>query len=115
MLVQYARPDVSGPKLSQFDVLNVTEPEQLDRMLTASLGVLGQVKKERHLYLCEQTRVHLDKVEDLGAFIEFEVCLRPEQSVEDGTQIANKFMELFEIKEENLITGAYMDEVLQNQ
>lgn len=54
MLVQYARPDVSGPKLSQFDVLNVTEPEQLDRMLTASLGVLGQVKKERHLYLCEQ-------------------------------------------------------------
>lgn len=45
MLVQYDRPDISGPKLSEFDVLDIAEPEKLDRMLTNSLGVLGEVKR----------------------------------------------------------------------
>lgn len=113
MLVQYARPDISGPKLSEFDVLEVTEPEKLDRMLSASLSVIGEVKKQRYLFMYEQTRIHLDKVEGLGTFLEFEVCLRPEQTVEDGTEVANKLMELFDIKETDLMTGAYMDELLQ--
>lgn len=113
MLVQYARPDISGPKLSEFDVLDVTEPEKLDRMLTASLGIIGEVKKQRYLFLYEQTRIHLDKVEGLGTFLEFEVCLRPEQTIEEGTKIANDLMEFFEIKEADLMTGAYMDELLQ--
>lgn len=113
MLVQYARPDVSGPKLSEFDVLDVAEPEKLDRMLTNGLGVLGEVKKTRYLFLHEQTRIHLDKVESLGTFLEFEVCLRPEQTIEDGTKIANDLMKKFEIKDSDLLTGAYMDELLQ--
>lgn len=113
MLVQYARPDVSGPKLSEFDVLDVVEPEKLDRMLTNSLGVIGEVKKTRYLFLHEQTRIHLDKVDGLGTFLEFEVCLKPEQTIEDGTKIANDLMKLFEINESDLMTGAYMDELLQ--
>lgn len=113
MLVQYARPDISGPKLSKFDVLTVTEPEKLDRMLSTSVGVIGEVKKQRHLFLYEQTRIHLDKVDGLGTFLEFEVCLRPDQTADDGTEIANKLMDQFEIKETDLMTGAYMDEILQ--
>lgn len=113
MLVQYTRPDVSGPKLSEFDVLDVADPDKLDRMLSNSLGVIGEVKKSRYLFFHEQTRIHLDKVDGLGSFLEFEVCLRPEQSIEDGTQIANDLMKQFEITEENLMTGAYMDELLQ--
>lgn len=113
MLVQYARPDVSGPKLSEFDVLDIVEPEKLDRMLSASLGVIGEVKKQRYLFLHEQTRIHLDQVDGLGTFLEFEVCLRPEQNVDDGTKIANELMKLFEIEETDLMTGAYMDELLQ--
>lgn len=113
MLVQYDRPDISGPKLSEFDVLDVTEPEKLNRMLTNGLGVLGEVKKTRYLFLHEQTRIHLDKVEDLGTFLEFEVCLRPEQTIEDGTKITNNLIKLFEIEDSDLLTGAYMDELLQ--
>lgn len=113
MLVQYNRPDVSGPKLSEFDILDVVEPKKLDLMLTNSLGILGEVKKSRYLFLLEQTRIHLDKVEGLGTFLEFEVCLRPEQTIEDGTRIANDLMGTFKIKESDLMTGAYMDELLQ--
>lgn len=114
MLIQYARPDQSGPKLSEFDVLDVAdEPDKLDRMLSNSLGVIGEVKKSRYLFLHEQTRIHLDKVDNLGSFLEFEVCLRPEQSIEEGTQIANDLMKVFEISDADLMTGAYMDELLQ--
>lgn len=114
MLVQYDRPDISGPKLSEFDVLDIAEPEKLDRMLTNSLGVLGEVKKDRFLFLHEQTRIHLDKVENLGTFLEFEVCLQPKQTIEEGTAIANDLIKLFEIEETDLMTGAYMDELLKN-
>lgn len=113
MLIQYARPDVSGPKLSEFDVLDASEPDKLDRMLSNSLGVMGEVKKDRYLFLYEQTRIHLDKVVGLGTFLEFEVCLRPEQTTEDGTAIANDLIKLFEIKDTDLMTGAYMDELLE--
>lgn len=113
MLIQYARPDVSGPKLSEFDVLNIDEPDKLDRMLTNGLGVVGEVKKVRYLFLHEQTRIHLDKVDGLGTFLEFEVCLKPAQTIEDGTEIANKLIKQFEIDETDLMTGAYMDELSQ--
>lgn len=73
------------------------------------------MKKNRWLFLYEQTRIHLDKVENLGNFLEFEVCLKPEQSIDDGTNIANKMMELFEIKQENLMSGAYLDELLKEK
>lgn len=112
MLVQYSRPDVSGPKLSEFNVLDVDNPKLLHKMLAASLGILGEVKKERFLFLHDQTRIHLDKVEGLGTFLEFEVCLRPEQTVEEGTNIANELINVFDIKPEDLMTGAYMDELL---
>lgn len=113
MLIQYNRSDVSGPKLSQFDVLETTEPEKLDRMLRTSLGVVGEVKKDRLLFWYEQTRIHLDKVENLGTFMEFEVCLKPEQTTDDGTKIANELIKVFGIKDDELMTGAYMDELLQ--
>lgn len=112
-MVQYSRPDVTGPKLSQFNIIEVDEPELLHKILEASVGVLGEVKKKRYLFLHDQTRVHLDNVEELGQFLEFEVCLRPEQTVEEGTAIANKMMDIFEIGKDDLLAGAYLDELLQ--
>lgn len=112
-LVQYSRPDVTGPKLSQFNVLETEQPQLLHKILETSIGVLGEVKKERFLFLHEQTRIHLDKVEGLGQFLEFEVCLRPEDTVEDGQLIADKMMKIFEIEKEDLLAGAYLDELLR--
>lgn len=42
-------------------------------MLSQGLGVQGVVKKERRLYMVDQTRVHVDRVEGLGDFMELEV------------------------------------------
>lgn len=112
-LVQYSRPDVAGPKLSQFDVMAVEEPDKLNRMLTASLGVRGEVRKVRYLFMLDQTRIHLDRVEGLGNFLEFEVCLEPEQSVELGTMLAEQLIDVFHIEKHDLLKGAYLDDLLK--
>ncbi|XP_055912426.1 uncharacterized protein LOC129946317 [Eupeodes corollae] len=109
MLVYYERPDVAGPKLSKFNIITVEEPEVLEKMLTASNGAKGVLKKHRYLFIYKNTRIHMDKVEDLGNFMEFEVCLNPEQTIEEGQAFAEELMKIFEIKNEDLMTGAYFD------
>ena len=37
------------------------------------MGIKGDVKKTRFLYMVGQTRVHVDEVEGLGNFMELEV------------------------------------------
>ncbi|PKU28596.1 c-jun-amino-terminal kinase-interacting protein 2 [Limosa lapponica baueri] len=81
-------------------------------VLGQALGVLGVVRKERLLYLVGQTRVHLDSVEGLGDFLELEVVLTEEQTVEDGERVAQQLMKELGIEEQDLISGAYLDLLL---
>lgn len=112
MLVQYDRSNTTGPKLSEYNLYETADAEMLNKTLSASVGVLGEVVKTRHLFLHGQTRIHLDQVKGLGPFLEFEVVLRPEQTIEEGTAIADEMMEIFEIAKDDLLAGAYLDELL---
>lgn len=74
-----------------------------------------QVKKNRILFMVGQTRVHCDTVEDLGDFVELEVQLEDAQSLEDGEKIANDLMDKLGIDKSKLISGAYMDLLLEKR
>lgn len=112
-LIFYERPDTDGPKLSRYSISPTNNPPSLRTVLSEALGVKGEVKKERRLFLIGQTRVHLDTVEGLGHYMELEVVMRPEQTVEEGQQVAQDLMEKLGISEESLVTGAYMDLILK--
>lgn len=56
-----------------------------------------------------QTRVHIDTVQDLGQFMELEVVLRPEQTVEEGQDIAKTLQAKLGVNDEDLIECAYVD------
>jgi predicted adenylyl cyclase CyaB len=60
-----------------------------------------------------QTRVHCDKVEGLGDFVELEVVLEDDQSVDQGEAIAKDLMNKLGIDKSRLISCAYMDLLLQ--
>ncbi|CAH4035893.1 adenylate cyclase CyaB [Pieris brassicae] len=113
-LVRYERNDEGGPKLSNYDLLEFSSNEKeksvkLDKMLKQCLGERGRVVKERKLYMVGQTRVHIDTVKGLGDFMELEVVLRPEQTLEEGQKIAEDLKTKLEVKDEHLIECAYMD------
>ncbi|XP_054844496.1 uncharacterized protein LOC129335729 [Eublepharis macularius] len=71
-LIFYDRPDTEGPKLSHYAISSTEDPAGLAVVLSQALGVKGVVKKERRLYIVGQTRVHVDRVEGLGDFMELE-------------------------------------------
>ncbi|XP_041576625.2 uncharacterized protein [Taeniopygia guttata] len=81
-------------------------------VLSQSLGVLGTVRKERLLLLLGQTRLHLDRVEGLGDFLELEVVLRPEQSEQDGQRVAQELLRDLGVADSDLVPGAYLDLLL---
>ncbi|KAL8573098.1 hypothetical protein ACOMHN_027358 [Nucella lapillus] len=114
-LIYYDRPDQAGPKLSDFHKVQTEHPDDLKKVLSQSLAVRSVVKKKRFLYLVGQTRVHVDKVEGLGDFMELEVCLKDGQSAEEGQAIANDLMQKLGVKEEDLLTCAYMDLILKEK
>ncbi len=108
-LIHYEREDREGPKSSHYEVCAISDPEGLRRVLAASLGVRGVVRKRRELFLLERTRIHLDEVEGLGSFLELEVMLGEGEAVEDGERTAVSILRRLTITENALVSGAYID------
>jgi predicted adenylyl cyclase CyaB len=114
-LIAYSRADHGGPKLSDYERVAVQDAAGMKRLLTRSNGVATKVRKQRTLYLIGQTRVHLDRVQGLGDFMELEVVLEHSQSLADGESIAHALMDQLSITPSQLITGAYADLLAQQQ
>src|ERR1700722_19885799 len=83
-LIYYLRADEGGPKESSYVCLPVGDVTTTKRLLAAIHGERGIVRKRRILYLVGPTRIHLDRVEGLGDFLELEVVLQDDQTVDDG-------------------------------
>ncbi|CAN8027885.1 unnamed protein product [Ixodes persulcatus] len=108
----YDRPDALGPKLSRYQRLQLdgeTAALTLQDMLDRSLGTLGTVCKERHLFLVGCTRVHVDAVQGLGDFLELEVVLGEGQDPEEGRATAEALMAVLGVQPDSLESGSYID------
>ena len=108
-LICYDRPDIAGPRSSNYSIFKTDQPAVLRELLAAALGVRGIVRKRRKLYFVGQTRVHIDEVVGLGAYLELEVVPSPGQSREEGEAIAGEIMRQLEIQVGDLVEGAYID------
>lgn len=108
-LIHYHRPDAQGPKLSDYLITAVADPDSLRDVLERACGVAGRVIKRRVLVLAGQTRIHLDRVQGLGDFLELEVVLREDQTEAEGTAIAQDVLAALGVPAEALVSGAYLD------
>jgi adenylate cyclase, class 2 len=75
VLIAYERPDTATAKLSAYHLVPVGEAALLRIALTAALGERGVVRKRREIHHWHNVRIHLDEVEGLGTFVEFEAVL----------------------------------------
>jgi len=108
-LIFYARPDQAGPKESFYILSPTASPDTLRDALTAAHGISGRVRKVRTLFLVGRTRVHLDRVEGLGDFLELEVVLHDGEAADAGVAEAHALMARLGVAPEALIEGAYLD------
>ena len=110
-LIYYKRADSNGPKVSQYEISVINEPESLKNILTSSLGVRGIIKKQRTLYKIGHARIHFDKVKNLGNFIELEFVMQDNTSKNEALQTIRNLMKKLEIQDKQLINNAYIDMV----
>ena len=108
-LIFYRRPDAPGPTESQYVVTAVPDTAGLLAALTAAYGVRAVVRKQRELHRVGATRIHLDRVEELGEFVELEVVLEPGESVAQGVAEAERLMDQLGIPRAGLLDAAYVD------
>lgn len=108
-LVFYRRPDQEGPKLSHYFVSLTQEPGVLRDVMARAYGEAGRVRKVRTLYMVGRTRVHLDRVEGLGDFMELEVVLADGEPLEKGQEEADRLRKDLGIAPDQLIDVAYID------
>jgi predicted adenylyl cyclase CyaB len=111
-LIFYRRVNQAGPKESFYIRSPTSSPESLRESLTLAYGQIGRIRKYRTLFQVGRTRVHLDRVEGLGHFLELEVVLVDDEQPEQGVREASHLMEQLGIQPEQLIDGAYLDLML---
>ena len=108
-LIFYQRPDIAGPKESSYIVSPTHSPGRLREALSLAFGQVGRVRKHRRVFLIGRTRIHLDRVEGLGEFLEIEVVLSQGEPVQAGVAIARELLAKLGVSSRQLVNQAYVD------
>jgi len=96
---------------SDYVVADVADVRNQKKILELLFDVLVVVKKKRILYLYENARIHIDEVEGLGSFIEFEVIIG--ESEEQAQELLDRLKEHFKVPEGSLFKKSYSDLLLK--
>src|SRR6478609_10739771 len=111
-LVQYDRVDADEARESRYRLIPVDDPAALCAALESSLGTLAVVEKERHLLLWQNVRIHLDRVKDLGNFVELEGVATADSDLADELDRVTRLTEALEIAPERILRNSYSDQVV---
>jgi adenylate cyclase class IV len=99
---------LSGGQRSDYQVIPVEDPVRLKALLTELLGVHCVVSKEREIGLYENVRIHLDRVEGLGCFLELEAVLDGRAGGEaDGHAKVAQLREQLGMRDADLVSVSY--------
>ena len=107
-LVPYLRPDQAGPRRSDYRILPVPDPAGTKALLSQILGVHRVVDKQREIFLVDNVRIHLDRVEGLGTFLELEAVFdgSPADEAEQQCKVERLMKELG-IEPADLVARSY--------
>ena len=108
-LIYYRRPDIDGFRTSSYVRYSVRDVFELKSGIEESNGSVGVVRKERLLHMSGRTRIHLDRVEGLGDFLELEVVLRPNEPHNSGEKEAVEILDELQVGNYKQIGVSYYD------
>lgn len=111
--VFYDRADKAEARLSHYVLYD--EPTARQRFRVDSLPELVIVRKERVVYLIGNVRVHLDRVDGLGEFLEIEAVVSRAHNVRDCHQKVTELKSQLAPALGELISLSYSDMMLSHE
>ena len=117
-LIRYSRPDRPDARKSQFRLMPVKDPGSFKSILSRQWGAKAVVRKTRHAFLWQdRVRIHVDRVERVGEFIEFEALLdgdaRPGYDEAAATLDVARLAHDFGLAPEDYVATSYSNLVLE--
>lgn len=112
-LIYYERPNRDVSRYSQYQLCEITNPSTFKNLLTAALGIKTIVRKQREVWMFNNTRIHLDRVVDLGQFIELETVFQGQTETEAKEEHQHVKTTLH-LETTNPVAVSYSDLVMQN-
>ncbi len=117
-LIGYRRPDEQAARISEYTLVPVPNPQALKHALSQTLGIWLVVAKRREILLWDHVRIHLDTVEQLGTFVEFEAVLSGPHGNPDrelGDRRLHALREVMAITDRDCVAVAYADLLAASQ
>jgi predicted adenylyl cyclase CyaB len=112
-LIYYERDDGLDSKKSNILLIDLNKSESLEKITRKTHEVLVVVDKQREIYFIDNVKFHIDKVENIGEFIEIEAISENNSlPLEKIEQQCSYYKNIFKIKEEDLIKNSYSDLLL---
>jgi len=108
-LISYERADLAAQRESRYRIVAVERPGELKAALAGALGVGATVSKQRRLFLWEGVRIHLDRVAELGDFLELEAVIGETLDPGGAGKRVEDLRRAFGIGDERLIGESYCD------
>jgi homotetrameric cytidine deaminase len=108
-LIAYRREDAIEAVESGYLLAPVAAPEELAEALDAALGTTVVVSKLRRLFLWEGVRIHLDEVDGLGSFVEFEAVLPEAGDLATAREKVARLRAELGVADEALVAVGYAD------
>jgi predicted adenylyl cyclase CyaB len=108
-IIYYDRADACTPRVSNYYIYRTGDAESFRSIMSLALGVQGIVKKRRTLFKVGDIRIHVDRVEGLGDFIELEYVMRDSTAEAFAVSAVESLMARLEIGEGDAVSQAYID------
>jgi len=84
--------------LSEIGLRTITNPSLMNILIENDLVEMGVLHKDRDSYDHNGVRIDIDKVQELGNFVEFEILTNDEDKIELAKKKINKLMKELKLK-----------------
>lgn len=108
-LVYYERPDQGGVKESRVLLAALPDGRAVLEILRRAFPVKAEIRKTREVYRLQGVQVHLDVVQGLGRYLEFEQTVTDDTDLEEGRKRLEELRGYFQIPEEDVMASSYSD------
>jgi predicted adenylyl cyclase CyaB len=109
-LIFYNRKESKKLRVSKYIISKTEDYKNLNAILSNFFKVVVIVEKIREIYIFDNIRIHLDKVKNLGEFLEFEIIYNDFNKVKKQMKL---LIDYFNLDKHKFINHSYSDLLLE--